>query len=320
MSLSEDTHYELMVKAAYYYYEKGLTQTLIAEKLGVSRLTLGRLLKEARNTGVVKIDIVDSRNLKSLLDYEDQLCKSYGLQHAVVTSSVDEMSEGIDQQIAYAAAQYIARTVRSGMKLSIGWGKTLKLLVDHLPTDRSVKDLEVTTLVGGAGTTISSVQPEILARRILKKYSGKGFVVNAPFLCQSPEVCGLFKSEAKVREVLDRNAASDLTLIGIGEKPSLKDSYWARSSYDDEALNRILADGAVGDICGSYIDAYGTPCCPYVDNRLVAVNIEDFKSHRRVIAAAGGPNKHEAIRAALLGGYVDVLVTDQYTAKKLLGK
>lgn len=320
MSFSESTHYELMVKAAYYYYKKELTQTRIAELLGISRLTLSRVLKEAKAEGIVKIDIVDTRNLNSLLECEDALCRTFGLQQAMVVSCAEDTTEEANQRIAYAGAQYLARTVRSGMKLSITWGSTIKLLVDRLPADRSIQDLEVMTLIGGAGTTVTAVQPEMLAGRILSKYKGRGRTIDAPFFCQSEEVCRFFKDEPAIREVLQGSLASDLTLVGIGEPPSMDAGYWARSCYSDEMLREIIRSGAVGDICGHYIDAAGRPCCDSVNRRLVAADIEDLKRHKCVVAAAGGPLKHTSVRAALRGGYVDVLITDRATAEAILEK
>lgn len=320
MGFSESMHYELMVKAAYYYYEKGLTQTVIAEKLGISRLTLGRILKEAKATGVVKIDIVDSRNLKTYLEYEDLLCKRFGLQSAVVAGCMTNTATEAEAGIAASAAGYISRNIRSGMKLSISWGKTLRLIMDRLPTDHSVKDIEVSTLIGGAGTTDISVQPEMLAGQLLSGYSGRGYVVNAPFFCQTEEVCRGIKAEPRVRDALARSLQSDLTFVGIGEPPNLSDSYWAHTCYDDATLREIIASGAVGDLCGTYINAEGVPCCRSVADRLVAIDIEDLKKHKCVVAAAGGPSKLPSITAALRGGYVDVLITDSFTAKELLGK
>lgn len=206
------------------------------------------------------------------------------------------------------------------MKLSITWGSTIKLLVDRLPADRSIQDLEVMTLIGGAGTTVTAVQPEMLAGRILSKYKGRGRTIDAPFFCQSEEVCRFFKDEPAIREVLQGSLASDLTLVGIGEPPSMDAGYWARSCYSDEMLREIIRSGAVGDICGHYIDAAGRPCCDSVNRRLVAADIEDLKRHKCVVAAAGGPLKHTSVRAALRGGYVDVLITDRATAEAILEK
>jgi len=317
MGFSQSVHEELMVKASYYYYEKDMTQTEIAQLLGVSRLTLGRLLKEARNNGIVRIEIANPRNLRNLLELEDRLSKNYGLTASVIADYIPGSRQDRSEKVAIEASKFVSRTIRSGMKISLAWGKTLSLMVEALPTDKSISDLEVMTLMGGAGTTETYIQPERLAADLLTKYGGSGYVINAPFFCNSPEVCQSLKAERTVSEVLRRSAASDLTFVGIGEKPNLQFNYWARHMYDQATMKSIIDSGAVGDICGTYIDADGVPCCPEISDRLVNINIEELKSHKQVIAVAAGLNKLESIYAAIRGGYIDVLITDKETAEEL---
>ena len=317
MGFSQSVHEELMVKAAYYYYEKDMTQTEIAQLLGVSRLTLGRLLKEARSSGIVRIEIANPRNLRHRLELEDRLCKNYGLSASVVADYVPGSRQDRAEKVAVEASKFFSRTVKSGMKISLAWGKTLSLMVDALPIDKSITSLDVMTLMGGAGTTETYIQPERLAADLLSKYSGSGYVINAPFFCSSPEVCKGLKEERTVSEVLRRSADSDLTFVGIGEKPNLQFNYWARHMYDQATMKRIIDSGAVGDICGTYINADGVPCCPDISARLVNIDIETLKAHKKVIAVAAGPNKLESIYAAISGGYIDVLITDTETAEEL---
>lgn len=311
-------HYELMVRAAYYYYQREYTQTKIAEMLGISRLTLGRILKEARDTGVVKIEISDPRNMTHLLDTESRLCDRFSLANAIVVDPITQSDEDRLWHIAGAASQYISRTIRSGMKISISWGKTISIMVDRLPNDKSIRDIEVSTVLGGANTTDTYVQPGMLAGAFISRYSGKGHVINAPFICQSEEVGISMKNEPGVKSVMEKCLDADLAIIGIGETPSFSPDYWARGSYSDETMEQIIASGAVGDICGSYIDASGRPCCPEINRRLVAIAPEDLKKIRNVVAIAGGDNKTESIRAALRGGYVSTLITDYFTAEEIL--
>ena len=318
MSFTPDMHYELMVRAAYYYYECEYTQTKIAEMLGISRLTLGRILKEAKDTGVVKIEITDSRNLTSMIELESGLCRRFNLRSAIVADCLSDSGRDRSRAIAAAAAGYIARSMRSGMKVSIGWGRTMNMMVDGLTSDRAVKDIEVMTLMGGGGTTDTTIQPGMLAGNFLHRYSGNGYVINAPFFCSSADVCAQLREEASVKDIIARCFESDMALVGIGEQPSFDESYWARYSYGDETLQKIIDAGAVGDICGNYFDVDGRPCCPEINRRLVGVTLPDVQKLSHVVALAGGDDKIAAVRAALNGGYVNVLITDRYTAKAVL--
>lgn len=317
LSFSHSMHNELMVRAAYYYYEKGLTQTKISELLGVSRLTLGRILKQARAQGIVKIEINDSRNIKPILELEDKLCRHFHLSNAIVVNCVGSSTKEVAPTLSRAAAGYVERNLRSGMHISMAWGHALNLMVESLVPDRSIKDLEVATLVGGSGSIDSLIQPEILASKFLSNFSGKGYAINAPFYCRSKEVCLNLREEPGVREVLEKGRLADMTLVGIGAPPQ-SENYWASSFYSDEEMQQIIDSGAVGDICGNYFNAQGLPCCGEINDRLVGTDLESLKTHKSVIALAGGTEKHESIAAALRGGYLNVLITDQHTAKAVL--
>lgn len=317
LSLSHSMHNELMVRAAYYYYEKGLTQTKISELLGISRLTLGRILKEARAQGVVKIEISDLRNLKAVMELEDKLSSRFQLANAVVVNCVGDHTEEVVLPISQAAARYVGRNLRSGMRISLAWGYALNLLVNNLVPDRSIKNIEVVTLLGGAGSIDSLVQPGILASKFLSNYSGKGYAINAPFSCRSEEACRSLHQEPGVREVLEKGLMADMTLVGIGMPPRM-DHYWASSFYSKEEMRKIIESGAVGDICGNYFDSQGFACCPEINKRLVGTDLASLKKHKSVVAVAGGTEKHRSITAALLGGYIDVLITDQHTASAVL--
>ena len=316
MSFSAEKHYELMVRSAYYYYKQQLTQTEIASMLGISRLSLGRILKDARDEGVVTIEINDRRNLLKCLECEIALKEKYGLKNAVVAP--EAQGGDVEYAIAKSAAEYISSVIRPGMTVSLAWGKTINTMVNILPENKNIKDLNVLTLVGGGGTTDSTMQPGMLAGSFLSKYNGSGYVINAPFFCRSEESCASIKKEPGVADVLKRCAESDISIVGIGEKPHTKDDYWAYKVYGQAEIERIISQGAVGDICGIYINAGGNECCDNITGRIVAASLEDLKKSKCVIALAGGRGKCESVKAALAGNYIDVLITDLDTAGKLI--
>jgi len=75
--------------------------------------------------------------------------------------------------------------------------------------------------------------------------------------------------------------------------------------------------GAVGDICLRYFDAQGQPVLEEDEEFVVSVALPKLRSIHRVLGLAGGQNKVQAIRGALKGGYLDILITDLDTAQAL---
>ncbi len=320
MSLGAKQRYYLKLKAAYYCYEKGYTQSQAAESLGISRNTLGKLLNEARKEGIVQIKVVDVRGSGHFISMETQLVERYGLLDIKITDCVEDTQTRINQRIAQEAAAYMERILESGMRIGMSWGRTLDLMVKQMRPNPSITGLEVTTLLGGAGTLTSQVQPSGIVQYFLEKYDGKGYVINAPYFCRTAELCSALKQEPHIREVLDRACNSDLALVGIGEPPSKASCEEAGLEFTDEIIGQLESIHAVGDICNNFFDIQGTLCPTDLTHKLLAVNLEDLKGVKKVIALAGGPNKCDSILGALRGGYIDVLITDQFTAQKLLEK
>lgn len=318
MSIGAEQRYYLKLKAVYYYYEKDYTQTEIAEMLNVSRITLGKLLKEAKEEGMVKIEITDVRNVRQLLELEARLKDQYQLLDVKVVDCVENDRNEINRKIAVSAAKYVEHMLRSNMKVGIAWGRTIEMMVDYLNENRNIKGIELVTMMGGAGTAESKIQPNIIAQRLLEKYNGKGYILNAPYLCQTEELCNAIKEEPHIKEVLEKARFTDIALVGIGQRPTIENCRETGYHFTDSMVHQLEEAGAVGDICARFFDVNGHPCSTEISNKLVGVDIEDLPGMRKVVALGGGPSKWESVLGALRGGYIDVLITDKFTAQKVL--
>ncbi|QIK72624.1 hypothetical protein G7070_10530 [Propioniciclava coleopterorum] len=106
-------------------------------------------------------------------------------------------------------------------------------------------------------------------------------------------------------------------LVGIGSvepSPLLRDS----GTILDGVADRVQRLGGVGDICFRYFDGQGRALNADVDAQIAGITEAQLRRVPRRVAAAGGPRKVEAIRAALLGGWVTTLITDVDTASALV--
>lgn len=110
----------------------------------------------------------------------------------------------------------------------------------------------------------------------------------------------------------------NMAIVGIGDlEPSqlLKNS---GNYYNEEMLQLLAERGAVGDICLHYYDESGKPVLTHEEDPVIGMELEQARSCQHVIALAGGIEKSKAIRGALKGNYVDVLITDFATARSLI--
>lgn len=317
MSIPAEHRYYLKQKALYYYYEKDYSYSDIAGMLGISRVTLNRLMNEAKAEGLIKIEILDSKNLKRVLVLEDKLRTRYGLKDVKLVDMADFNIDSLVPRLAAEGAKYVEQCIRSGMKVGICWGETLSTMLTCMNRNSSVTDLEVYSLLGGFCSE-ANFQPTLLAQSLLAFYSGRAYTINAPFVCHSRLLCSEIKKEPEIARILDICPSLDLAFVGVGQHPDrdrLKKSYY---HFPDSVIDELLSARAVGDICGNFYDAEGRVCQTDLSSRIVSVSLQDLKTCKNVIAVAGGPSKVDSIRGALNGGYIHTLITDVNTAEAIL--
>jgi DNA-binding transcriptional regulator LsrR (DeoR family) len=110
----------------------------------------------------------------------------------------------------------------------------------------------------------------------------------------------------------------DVAYVGIGgQEPS---GLLASSGnvFSPDELGTVREAGGIGDIGQRYLRADGRPVDTPLHDRVIGIELEQLKRVPRSIAVAGGPSKTKAIHAALVGGWINCLITDTYTAKRLL--
>jgi DNA-binding transcriptional regulator LsrR (DeoR family) len=75
----------------------------------------------------------------------------------------------------------------------------------------------------------------------------------------------------------------------------------------------------MGDVCTRYFDAEGRPVDADFDDRIIGISPTQLRAVERRIGVAGGMEKLAAIRGAALGGWINILITDE-VARALLNR
>lgn len=301
----------ILTKAAHMYYDEDMTQQEIADKLGVSRPSVSRLLQRARQKGVVEIKI---RYEGSFAKLEDAIEKSFGLREVVITPS--EESEGLKYHLAEAVASYLIRTIKDGDIVGVSWGTTLV----HIPKyiKNVTKDVTFVPLVGGVGQTKLDIHSNAIAINLARAFGGKGQLLHVPVVVDSVKVKQTLVSDTSINQILKLASKANIAIAGIGSPSAPNSTIRQTGYYTDRELNDLKNAKAVSDICWIFLDAEGNLCPIELNQRVIGISIDDLKVIPTVVGVAGGIQKHEAILAALKGHYIDVLVTDEKTAGFLL--
>ncbi len=316
--MSRSDEIRLMTKVAHMYYDQGIRQQEITERLNIHQSTISRLLKRARESNIVRITVAVPTGIFSKL--EEALEEQFGLKEAIVVESSLE-DDRMVRDLGAAAAFFLETAIKPGMVIGISsWSHALLAMVDALHQSENGRGGKVVQILGGVGIAGSQYQATQLAQDLSRRLGA------APVLLQAPGVVG----SAEARKVLARDPtvlqastlfdSIDLALVGIGAMEPSKLLASSGNVFSPEERQELAAQGAVGDICLRFYDKMGGILKSPLMNRVIGIELPVLKRARRVVGIAGGHRKIPAILGALHGGWIDVLITDRNTAERLLAR
>ncbi len=306
----------LMTKVARMYYGNRLRQTQIAEQLDISQATISRMLKRAQDEQIVRINISIPTGIHS--DIESELERLYGLKEAIVVDSVTD-DEQVLKDLGAAAAYYVEQTLRSHEVIGLSsWSKTLMAMVDAMNQLPQQAGREVIQILGGVGSPMVERHAVHLVRRLAILVQGETFFLSAPGVVSSPEIKQLYVQDQFVAEALAKFPKITLGLVGIGSVDPSDMLASSGNTFSEQELDELRGLGAVGDVCLRYFDAAGHPIQSSMNERVIGMELQQLKGIRRCVGVAGGKRKVAAIRGAMRGQYINVLITDYNTAVELI--
>jgi len=313
-----DEKYIKMLKIARYYYEEGLTQQKISNKMNLSRPTISKLLNKAKEEGIVQINIVDNKNKSYILELEEKMIDSFNIKDVKIIEYNKNSKMNLKEKLGRAAADYFEKNIlTSNLKIGVAWGYTLKHMVDYLKQNKSISGVEVISILGGSGKLKSDVNANDLCRKIANKYNGLGYFLYAPVILDDKITQNTIRNNHDIKEVLEKGKHIDLALVGIGEP--IETSLLLKTGYfGEKEIDELKSCNAIGDICARFYDLEGSVCKTKMNEKVIGLSIEDLKNIGKVIGIAGGNNKVKSILGSLRGELIDILITDSITANKIL--
>jgi DNA-binding transcriptional regulator LsrR (DeoR family) len=315
--MSRTDELRMMLRVAQLYYEDKFKQADISNRLHISQATVSRLLKRAEEEGVVRVTLAVPRGTYPQL--EGSLRQRYGVDEAIVAECYEDREEAILSAIGAAAAHYLEATLREGDVIGISsWSVSLLRMVDAIHPMKRVRAERVVQTLGGIGDPSVQSHATQLTTRLAALIGAEPQLLPAQGVVSSSAARLVMVGDLYVRAAMEQFRRLTVALVGIGAlQPSLMLAN-SGNAFTDEELRDLARRGAVGDIGLGFFDRKGAPVHGPLDERVIAITLEELKVTPRVIGVAGGERKVEAIRACLTGQLVNVLVTDKFTAQKLL--
>lgn len=309
-------HLRLLAKVARLYFEAGLKQREICEALHISQPRVSRLLKEAQERGIVRSIVEVPEGLH--IDLEERIAQAYGLADVMIVDGDDGRSD-VTAALGGATAAYLEATLTGGDVIGIStWSSTLLAAVDRMRVRASPVAERVIQMFGGVGNPDVQMEATRLTSRLAELTGARPVFMPCAAVVSDASIASALSQDAGVRAVAEQWEDITVSLVGIG---SLEPSpLLARSgnAIGTTELDGLRARGALGDIALRYFGADGSEISSDLDARVIGMTGSQLRTVPRRIAVAGGAHKSAAIRAALLGGWVTVLITDTRVAAELL--
>lgn len=295
----------LMSRIVWYYYFENMTQQHVAELLGINRMRVVKLLEKARKTGIIQFKLRKDGETRMLL--ERSLMKEFGLQDAFVIPAAQSKSQ-VNASVAEAASMYIGERLDQNTFINIGYGDTPSRILNNLAT-LAEQPITCISLTGGVSYYLPDTRSNV--------FNAKLHLIPAPLLASSAEMAAALREEASVMELSRMISLSKMTVVGIGAMHESATIFKSGILNNNDFLY-LSMQGAAGDLLSHFIDSEGRLLDTPIEQRLISTPLSKLKELPNVIGVAAGDSKVEAIRAALKGQYLDVLITDDRTAAQLV--
>jgi deoxyribonucleoside regulator len=301
----------IRARAVWLYYVEGSTQSEIASQLGVNRVSVVRMLADARRRNEVRITI--AAPLTGLIELERQLETRFNIKRVVVAPYADAAGDPV-RVIAAAAGSVVSGLMRSGLTVGVGWGRTLYNTLPFI-SGATLEEFRVVSLLGGIAAA-RRFNPAEFAWQFAELFQGEGFLIPAPAVVDSPDTRHALLERCGLAAIFEMAEKLDVALLSVGGITALTTSY--RTGYLSEADRRSLIDaGAVGDVLYNFIDADGVVIDHEVNARVISANLERLRRTPERVLISGGREKQVALRAAIRTISPTILVTDEITASAL---
>lgn len=312
-----------LIKAAELYYRDGLSQQEIAKKLHTSRTSISRALIQARNEGYVQIRIQYPE--QSNLGLERELEEKYGLTEALI--AVPAYDQSSDQEVAFQAVDYTLRVLKKNMVLGMTWGRAMHGFVEQLAQDErlrslSFRNVKIVPFLGTPGVTQldswdATTYSNTLATKVGNLLHCASYNLSAPMYVDGEKEKELIEGIDEISKVLHMAETADMALIGIGSMQ--KDSSIIKAGIrTEEEYKELIQKGAVGEVVGRIYDKNGQTVDEDLQRKMIGISLDKIAKIPVRVGISYGKDKIEAIKGAIAGGLVNVMVTDVPTAELLL--
>lgn len=306
----------LLSKISSMYYNQNYNQQEIADRLQLSRPKVSRMLKQAREQGIVQIMVATPNG--NYVELENALEKKFGLKEAILVESDSDMSaDMVKRQIGSAAARYLDRTVNEGDVIGVTWGTTLQAMVDSIQP-KPIDNLHIVQALGGVGPPEEKAHAADISRRLSQLLNAKLTLLPAPGIVGSVQAKEVLLDDPQVKNALNLFQNIHSLYVGIGALETNPVLNGKSEEISESVSKEIFRSDAIGDIALRFYDSNGNEVNTTLKDLVIGVSPKEMMQIDTVVGIAGGQEKAKVIHGALTGKNINVLISDSMTAERIL--
>ena len=311
LSADRPSEVVLAARVARQYYLEGVSKVDIADRLGISRFRVARLLEGARDSGMVRIEIgLPGGTLDAALSAE--LCSAFGLRHAFVFNFPDDEQALLRHRLGEASGQALMDLITPGDVLGMSWSRTLSGLAAALTQIPPCPIVQLT----GAVPPPDGRDLLDLVRSVARVGGGPAHVFYAPMILDDAQTAAAIRRQGDIAEAFALVPSVTIAVVAIGAwAPGLSTIYDAITPAARDALAGL---GVCAELAGVFIGQDGRPVATPLDSRMIVTSGAALERIPFVLSVAWGVAKSTAVSAAIRGGLVHGLVTHTSLARALL--
>ncbi len=314
--LPRGNEYEIMAKIARLYYEGELSIVEIAEIFGISRQRCSRLLKKAKDRGIVQIRVIDPAS-RVEAELEAELQALFDLKTVRCVEVFSDNSVLVRKSVGVAAANLLLSLLRPGVTVGVAYGRTIYEMVKFIRPREVIPNLTVVQIMGSMSRISGDLMATEIPRQLGEILGARVVYLLAPAFTKDRESRDMILRDTAIQATLSERL--DIAVVGIGGV--VPDSTLIRTgAITEEEVKELKAKGAVGDVVGTYFDLRGNVVPFSGDERRIAFPLEVLQKVPLVIGVVGGWEKADAVLGALRGKFVNALVIDSLTAREVLNR
>lgn len=306
----------MIARVARMYYEWDMRQSEIAKQLDLSQATVSRLIARSKEEGIIRISVNIPSGVHTEL--EEILVKKFGLRDAIVVDSLEDDEKLIQRDLGTSAAYYLESSIRPNEVIGISsWSATLLALVDALHSSPRKPGVKVVQILGGVGNPAVEAHATRLTSRMAQLVNGTTVYLPVPGVLGTEAARDILMNDESVQSAINLFDHVTTALVGIGAidpSPLLAQS---GNIFSQQELALLSQQKAVGDILLRFFDGNGKLVETGLEKRVISMSLEQLSKVSRAVGVAGSSRKYTAILGALRGHWINILITDHFTANRL---